>query len=419
MYFTTILRLCNNGIWQDKQYLNGDYPDGKFPPSSTFIKYDNIGSVGDDIRNNTTLKALVLYGGDLTDHTEARTRHFQLLCDGINGNLSIKEIVFLGLHSSGMDFCRLLTPLFVRNNNILQEITLSHCELSEEEHHTLATALACRETPLDTLHYQSNTIIKLATAFYENPELFPKKLNAELSTNFIGEAECKSIQRILQAPECTMEELTIKTTVPMSRRMTTEVAIFFANALVENKSLNKLDIGGFYATKDVYKAFTKMVCNKLSINSTYTSNHTLVTIKDIHVHIGQVDNQIAMMQYFIMNINSDKKSVARQKVLMHHFSGQFSMNEFEQMGPDLLMRSLIFLDKWGSVNDRASYDVARQSILFQLLKSNPMIVVPQIKVVHDTEISRPSKRIRSNDGHTPGSIVLKLYAFVSLNINIS
>ena len=375
MYFTTILRLCNSGIWQDKRHLNRDCTYQKFPTTSTFIEYDNIGSVGDDIRNNTALKALLLYGGDLTEHTEARTRHFQLLCNGINGNLSIKEIVFLGLHSSSMEFCRLLTPLFVRNSNILQEITLSHCELSEEEHHTLATALASRETPLDALHFQSNTIIKLVMAFHGNPELFPKKFNAELSTNFIGESECASIACILQAPKCTMEELTIKTTVPMSRHMNAEIAIFFANALAENKSLQKLDIGEFYATENVYKAFSKMVCNKFSINSTYTSNHTLVTIKDIHVHIGQVDNQMAMMQYFIMNINSDKKSVACQKVLMQHFSGQFSMMEFEEMEPDLLMRSLIFLDKWGAVNDRASYGVARQSILFHLIKSDGMILL--------------------------------------------
>ena len=63
MYFTTILRLCNSGIWQDKRHLNRDYTYQKFPPTSTFIEYDNIGSVGDDIRNNNTLKALLLYGG--------------------------------------------------------------------------------------------------------------------------------------------------------------------------------------------------------------------------------------------------------------------------------------------------------------------------------------------------------------------
>ena len=51
------------------------------------------------------------------------------------------------------------------------------------------------------------------------------------------------------------------------------------------------------------------------------------------------------------------------------------MMEFEEMEPDLLMRSLIFLDKWGAVNDRASYGVARQSILFHLIKSDGMILL--------------------------------------------
>jgi hypothetical protein len=62
----------------------------------------------------------------------------------------------------------------------------------------------------------------------------------------------------------------------------------------------------------------------------------------------QEEHHSRMMQYFEMNRNADKKFVARQKVLMHHFSGQFSMKDFEDMmAPDLLIHSLIFLDRWG------------------------------------------------------------------------
>jgi hypothetical protein len=51
------------------------------------------------------------------------------------------------------------------------------------------------------------------------------------------------------------------------------------------------------------------------------------------------NNHDAMMQYFNMNGNADNKSVACQKNLMHHFSGQFSIMEFVEMAPDLLLRS--------------------------------------------------------------------------------
>jgi hypothetical protein len=94
-----------------------------------------------------------------------------------------------------------------------------------------------------------------------------------------------------------------------------------------------------------------------------------------------------------MNSNADKKSVARHKVLMHHFSdfsGHFSMMEFKGMEPELLMRSLIFLDKWGAENnDGASYDVARHSILFHLVRINPVI-----SVLHENDKGGDHKRRR-------------------------
>ena len=91
-----------------------------------------------------------------------------------------------------------------------------------------------------------------------------------------------------------------------------------------------------------------------------------------------------------MNSNADKKAVACHKVLMHHFSSKFSMMEFKGMKPELLMRSLIFLDKWGAENnDGASYDVARHSILFHLIRINP-----DISVLHENDKGGDCKRRR-------------------------
>ena len=110
-----------------------------------------------------------------------------------------------------------------------------------------------------------------------------------------------------------------------------------------------------------------------------------------------------------MNSNSDKKAVACRKVFMHHFSGQFSMMEFEDMIPELLMRTLFFLDKWGAENndgtsydvarhailfgaennDGTSYDVARHNILFHLLKNNP-----KFSVLHENNDKRGDHKRR-------------------------
>jgi len=195
MIFTS-LQLFNTGIWEQSWHIDVNTSRIIGRTSPKVIDYANIGTYN----FNNTLHELTLHGR-LTEYirlVRVRVRvGFQLLCDKINENVSIKKINFHRLHSSHIKlFCQLLTPSFVRNS--LQEISLSECELSEGEEHLLATALANRETPLNTLTFQSNTIIKLAMAFYENPGLFPKKLNAELSTNFIGKVECESIAHILQ-----------------------------------------------------------------------------------------------------------------------------------------------------------------------------------------------------------------------------
>ncbi len=60
------------------------------------------------------------------------------------------------------------------------------------------------------------------------------------------------------------------------------------------------------------------------------------------------------------------------------------MEEFEKMLPELLVRSMNFIEIWVLENDRASYAVAHQSILFayhsilfHVIKSNPLILLPE------------------------------------------
>jgi hypothetical protein len=332
-----------------------------------------------DLSNNTRLNKLTLCSAC---HCEfVNTRSYELLFDWIANNEFIEEYYIHRLRPLGMEMIKAMTPMLTNNNNSPNRITLYKCKLGVEEMHLFGTHLKSRGIPLNELILDRNTVLgddgvikPLVCAFNGKLCLFPKRFKALFVKNpdFIAKVECASIACILQDPKCAMEELTMKIVLPMY--LNEDVPICFANALAENESLCKLDIGEFRLTKHVSKAFIKMVCNKSSINSTYTSNHTLVKIEHMHVHRGQEENHGVMMQYFDMNVNSDKKSVACQKVLMHHFSGQFSMMEFEEMEPDLLMRSLIFLDKWEN-NNGESYLVPRHLILFHLIKSYPMIVV--------------------------------------------
>ena len=373
------------------------------------IEDTKMKELGQDIGNNTSLKDLSLdpnFDDETTpsllhfappplgeDDIERKRQNFQLICEGFHNNQSIEK---LHLHGTIIQFLlQFLTPFLMQSTNVLQEITLSKCQLGHEEMNLFATSLLSRGVPLDklTLIGVEDGINELALAFHDNPGLFPKKFYATLLNRIIGLDECTSMAHLLQDSRCTMEELSIMPSNKSAFRITDDRPIVIANALAGNETLYKLDLGYFFP-RFMLEAFFQIICNSSTINSTYTSNHTLCELEDYH-SFGP--GCVQLSQYLHMNSDDDKKAVARHKVLRHHFSGQFSMNEFEKMKPELLMLSLIFLDKWGAeYNYGLHHQVARQSILFHLIKSTPMTVVPQTEVSQDTEISRPSKRIRAS-----------------------
>ena len=281
-----------------------------------------------------------------------------------------------------------LTPFLVQSTDVLQEITLSKCQLSHENMQLFATSLISRGIPLDklTLENVEDGVNELALTFHDNPGLFPKKFYATLLNRIIGLDECTSMAHLLQDSRCTMEELSIMPSNKSYFRIRDDRPIVFANALTGNETLYKLDLGYFFP-RFMLEAFFQIICNSSTINSTYTSNHTLCELEDYH---SAGPGCVQLSQYLHMNSDDDKKAVARHKVLRHHFSGQFSMNEFEKMKPELLMLSLIFLDKWGAeYNYGARHYVARHSILFHLVRINPVI-----SVLHENDKGGDHKRRR-------------------------
>jgi hypothetical protein len=370
-----------------------------------FIDDENMGDFVADIMNNNRLKQLSLHPHQYLytagDFVHARS-NFEMVFEGISNNHSIEKYHLYGLHNPAIHVIQAMTPMITNKHNYLQEITLSECHVTVNELQLFASSIARREIPLKELVLDGNMVLDdddgiikpLVSAFKDNEGSFPKKFVANLcgriSSNVIEEDEVKSIAHLLQVEKCTMEELVITGKNPFSipTQIDDEIAIMFANALVHNKTLYKLDVGNFDATTAVKDAFIDMVCNISTINSTYNSNHTLKEVvsnpKTHWLASAHKDNRSEMWDYFNMNKNSDKKSVARKKILLHHFSGQFDMKDFEAMSPHELFGSILFLDKWGRTY--RSFDVAYHSILFLLVKN--------IQFISKSEKGRDHKRRR-------------------------
>ncbi len=96
-----------------------------------------------------------------------------------------------------------------------------------------------------------------------------------------------------------------------------EVAIDFADALANNTALKTLTIGGTDLSDRIWNALSCVLCDKSSIENTYTSNHTLHTVEKTDGMRMEVREDLSSS--LCLNKIEDKADVVRQKILAHHF----------------------------------------------------------------------------------------------------
>jgi Ran GTPase-activating protein (RanGAP) involved in mRNA processing and transport len=96
-----------------------------------------------------------------------------------------------------------------------------------------------------------------------------------------------------------------------------EVINDFADMLANNSTLTTLHIGGDEITDRSWAALSHALCNKSSIENTFSSNHTLHTLEKSDDVRAEIPEDLSML--LRLNKNLDKASVRRQKILIHHF----------------------------------------------------------------------------------------------------
>jgi Ran GTPase-activating protein (RanGAP) involved in mRNA processing and transport len=110
-----------------------------------------------------------------------------------------------------------------------------------------------------------------------------------------------------------------------------EVVIEFAEAIAKNTILEILIIGGAEVTDRSWAALSCALCDESSIETMYSSNHTLHTIKKIHRDIrATIPEDLTSLLH--LNKIQDKKAVARQKIIQRHFCpGKINIEFFDCM----------------------------------------------------------------------------------------
>ncbi|KAK1733971.1 leucine-rich repeat protein [Skeletonema marinoi] len=336
---------------------------------------DDLGWLGYFIGKSKYLEDLLIYSWGEGENIEA-------FMEGINHNESI-DLFHIGTDLRGVSF-RNLGPFFRNNNSLVQlEISfevglecaqsiafvlgesqyhsLAHihvegCHLSDEGFAVIATALGF-QPQLERLRLERNNIgLMGCTALGatlrgwgtsnltildldNNPiddqglqELVAGITNAKLeelwlSGTLITGAGLRSLSTYLQSESCCLRTLDL-TRVDFGD----EGAMVLADGLRGNKSLNSLyfDPDDSGITDDGWAAFSKLLCDPTSINSTYLSNHKIKRIGEPVM----LRTPLNIRRYLGLNEHLGRRHAAMKKILKSH--PDLEMEPFFQLKLKLL-----------------------------------------------------------------------------------
>mmetsp|Transcript_30708 Transcript_30708/g.52525 ORF Transcript_30708/g.52525 Transcript_30708/m.52525 type:complete len:507 (+) Transcript_30708:69-1589(+) len=321
---------------------------------------DDIGWLGYFIGKSKYLEKLRIFSWGEGQNTEA------FIIDGINHNQSINSLR-IGTDLRGVSF-RNLRPFFRNNNNLyqlefnfevglecaesiafvldenrcqsLESLRFEDCNLGEEGFAVIATAL--RTYPeLEELHLQHNNIglmgcialrdmmrgwgaSNLKTLDLDGNAIGDQGLQAlltamtnstleqlYLSNNLITAVGLRSLSDYFQSESCCLKTLNI-----LGNDFGDEGAVALADILMGNKSLTSLHFISHQSgiTNAGWAAFSKLLCDPSSINSTYLSNHNIGTIGE-HEMLGTPFN---IRRYLDLNELLDRRHAAIHKILKSH-----------------------------------------------------------------------------------------------------
>ena len=126
-----------------------------------------------------------------------------------------------------------------------------------------------------------------------------------LHENRIGRDGCEVLATLLKDPNCNVQHLCL-----YSNQIDNNGAAIIANSLVGNKTLKHLFFGSNPITNGV-DIFSGLLCNRSSINSIHTSNHSLETVR---LDIGEHD----LSRLLGLNKSFFKGNIAIKKILRYH-----------------------------------------------------------------------------------------------------
>jgi len=154
----------------------------------------------------------------------------------------------------------------------LTKLCLSDINIGRNECMALSTLLRCTITQLEILNLSYNNINNegvelLVQALSKNNQLQDLDLSNNEDITITG---WKAVSTLLELPDTKLKTLKI-----IHNNIGDEEALVFANALVNNSTLDTLDLDYCRITERGWAPFVKLLCDASSVNKLYLSNHTI------------------------------------------------------------------------------------------------------------------------------------------------
>ena len=395
--------------------VGGDYvPEGA----------DDMGWLGYFVGKNEHLKRLHICPWFTPTSSGSSVRDMLVpFFRGVNLNKSIREIGFYQIDLLGGETFTMLGPFF-KNNHNLTNITIRGCDLVDEGCRLFALAIgsstnkSLKRVALENTDISDEGMVDILTALSMHPQL--KYLDLEenrlstngcvalatllrctakelqhlfLSDNDIGDegiealvpalTTCYDLQRlrigenpsittrgwqrfasILEPSNSNLEELYIG-----QNNIDDEAAAAFANALTNNHTLETLELGNNPLITAVgWQAFSKILRDTSSVNATFLSNHTLLSLgDDAYGHLPLLE----------LNERDDKKEVATIKILQCH--DDFDMQPFFEWEFKVLPLVISWLEKASECempeNFEPNIERRKLSTIYQFVRDMPVLYV--------------------------------------------
>ena len=192
-----------------------------------------------------------------------------------------------------------------------------------------------------------------------------------LSDNvLVSTAGWQTLVEFFHSPNFALEQLSLG-----ENHLNDNTLIPLTSALVNNKTLQRLyleesfdeDTGEYFdlITERGWDAVSCLLCNKASIMSTHSSNHTLN-----YIYCEYLPDDLSL--YLKLNENKDKAEVARQKILQTHLSsGDTSkMQELLDMELEMMPSAIAWMGR-PIHNDWKGTNVSGLSAMYNLMRRVP------------------------------------------------